>query len=58
MAGSGMRGDETEVIVNFEAIPGGTRLMLIQQRFHSRQARDNHTRGWSSSFDRLTSLAR
>jgi hypothetical protein len=43
--------------VNFEATPGGTRLVLLQQRFESKQARDNHNAGWSSSFDRLTKVA-
>jgi hypothetical protein len=50
-------GHETEVEVNFEAAPGGTRLVLLQQRFESKQARDNHNAGWSSSFDRLTKVA-
>jgi uncharacterized protein YndB with AHSA1/START domain len=54
---SGTRGQETEVMVTFEATPGGTRLVLVQQRFESKQARDNHTVGWSSSFDRLTEAA-
>jgi uncharacterized protein YndB with AHSA1/START domain len=54
---SGARGHETEVEVNFEATPGGTRLVLLQQRFESKQARDNHNAGWSSSFDRLTKVA-
>jgi uncharacterized protein YndB with AHSA1/START domain len=54
---SGGRGHETEVTVNFEATPGGTRLVLLQKRFESKQARDNHNIGWSSSFDRLTKIA-
>jgi uncharacterized protein YndB with AHSA1/START domain len=53
----GTRGHETEVVVNFEAAPGGTRLLLVQRRFASKQARDNHTNGWSASFDRLTRIA-
>jgi len=54
---SGARGHETEVVVDFEPIPGGTRLVLVQRRFESRQARDNHNAGWSSTFDRLTRIA-
>jgi uncharacterized protein YndB with AHSA1/START domain len=54
---SGTRGPETEVVVNFEATPGGTRLVLLHQRFASQQARDRHEIGWSSSFDRLAELA-
>jgi uncharacterized protein YndB with AHSA1/START domain len=51
------RGHETEVSVSFEAAPGGTRLVLVQQRFESRQARDNHHRGWSATFDRMTTMS-
>jgi len=54
---TGTRGQETEVMVTFEATPGGTRLVLVQQHFESKPARDNHTVGWSSSFDRLTKAA-
>ena len=53
---SGARGHETEVVVSFEAAPGGTRVVLLQQRFESKQARDNHTVGWSSAFDRMTKI--
>jgi uncharacterized protein YndB with AHSA1/START domain len=53
----GARGHETEVIVTFHAIPGGTRLVLLQKRFESKQARDKHNAGWSSSFDRLAMIA-
>jgi uncharacterized protein YndB with AHSA1/START domain len=54
---SGVRGHETEVTVDFEAAPGGTHLVLVQQRFESRQARDSHTRGWLASFDRIAGIA-
>jgi uncharacterized protein YndB with AHSA1/START domain len=54
---SGARGHETEVVVSFEATPGGTRLVLLQQRFESKQARDRHNVGWSSGFDRLAKIA-
>ena len=49
----GSRGHETEVTVTFEPTPGGTRLKLSQQTFQSREVRDNHGKGWSSSFDCL-----
>jgi uncharacterized protein YndB with AHSA1/START domain len=52
----GARGHETEVAVDFEPVPGGTRLLLVQQRFESQQARDNHTRGWSTSIDRMQKI--
>ena len=54
---NGARGHETEVVVNFEATAGGTRLVLLQQRFENEQTRDRHTAGWSSSFDRLARIA-
>jgi len=54
---SGARGHETEVEVNFEPAPGGTRLVLVQRRFENRQARDSHSNGWSAAFDRLTGIA-
>jgi len=50
---SGARGHESEVSVSFEPAPGGTRLVLVQQRFETRQARDNHDRGWAASFERI-----
>ena len=54
----GIRGHETEVTVAFEAAPGGTRLVLIQHRFDTKQARDGHAAGWSAAFDRMAALAR
>jgi uncharacterized protein YndB with AHSA1/START domain len=54
---SGARGHETEVMVSFEATPGGTRLVLLQQRFEGKETRDRHNFGWSSSFDRLAKIA-
>jgi uncharacterized protein YndB with AHSA1/START domain len=53
----GARGHETEVTVIFEMAPGGTRLVLLQQRFEGAQARDNHSRGWSTSFDRMAAIS-
>jgi uncharacterized protein YndB with AHSA1/START domain len=49
----GSRGHETEVTVTFEPVPGGTRLVLLQQIFQDQPARDNHGKGWESSFDSL-----
>jgi uncharacterized protein YndB with AHSA1/START domain len=53
---SGTRGHETEVSVSFEPAPGGTRLVLVQQQFDTRHARDNHNRGWAASFDRIGAI--
>lgn len=50
---SGTRGHETEIIVTFEPTPGGTHIKLLQQRFNTKLARDNHSRGWNSVLDRL-----
>jgi len=54
----GTRGSETEVTVSFEPVQGGTRLVLVHQNFHSKDARDRHSVGWSASFDRLTDLSK
>ena len=54
---NGMRGHETEVTVTFEAAPGGTRMVLTQQAFESKDSRDKHSHGWSSSFDCLARVA-
>ena len=43
--------------MSFEAAPGGTRLVLLQQRFESKEARDHHDGGWSAALDRLARLA-
>ncbi|WP_159006756.1 SRPBCC domain-containing protein [Bradyrhizobium sp. S69] len=53
---SGMRGHETKVSVRFEPAPGGTRIVLVQQSFETRLARDNHDRGWSASCDRMARM--
>jgi uncharacterized protein YndB with AHSA1/START domain len=53
----GSRGHETEVTVTFESAPGGTRLKLVQQMFQDKTARDNHSKGWTSSFNCLAQAA-
>lgn len=53
----GARGHETEVVVTFEATPGGTRLVLVQRRFETTERRDAHHGGWSQAFDRLVRIA-
>jgi uncharacterized protein YndB with AHSA1/START domain len=54
---SGARGHDTEVTVNFEAAPGGTRLVLEHRHFENSQARDRHDAGWAASFTRLAYIA-
>jgi uncharacterized protein YndB with AHSA1/START domain len=50
------RGHETEVTVTFEAAPGGTKLVIVQQPFESKEQRDAHGSGWSSTFNCLEKL--
>jgi uncharacterized protein YndB with AHSA1/START domain len=54
---AGVRGHETEVIVTFDTAPGGTRLVLEQRRFETRERRDAHHGGWSQAFDRIARIA-
>lgn len=54
---SAARGHESEVSVSFETAPGGTRLVLVHERFATSDDCDRHARGWSASLDRLTDIA-
>ena len=54
---NGLRGHESEVTVNFEAVPGGTRLVLVHQAFEGRPARDRHNNGWSTALGQLADVA-
>jgi len=47
---AGLRGHETEVTVTLEPVPGGTKMVLVQQGFVDADSRDRHQRGWGSSF--------
>jgi uncharacterized protein YndB with AHSA1/START domain len=51
------RGHESEVTVNFEKVPGGTRLVLVHERFEGRPARDRHNNGWTAALDHLAKIA-
>jgi uncharacterized protein YndB with AHSA1/START domain len=53
----GARGHETEVTVTFAPAPGGTKLVLVQKEFDTKDSRDRHEHGWASSFDRLSRAA-
>jgi uncharacterized protein YndB with AHSA1/START domain len=55
---NGAAGHETEVSVTFDATLGGTRLVLVHQRFESRDARDRHAAGWTASFERQAEIVR
>jgi uncharacterized protein YndB with AHSA1/START domain len=52
----GARGHETEVIVEFAAAPGGTKITIIQQAFATADSRDQHQRGWHSTLNCLDNL--
>jgi uncharacterized protein YndB with AHSA1/START domain len=53
----GVRGHESEVTVNFEAVPGGTRLVLLHEGFDTSNARDRHNNGWLAAINNLSALA-
>jgi uncharacterized protein YndB with AHSA1/START domain len=44
---------ETILTVAFEEVAGGTRVVLTQEGFGSRESRDGHVEGWSSTLDQL-----
>jgi uncharacterized protein YndB with AHSA1/START domain len=50
------RGGQTEITVNFEPMPGGTRLVLSHRNFNSEDARNRHFTGWSAGLGRLVNL--
>ena len=43
----------SQVTVNFLELDGGTDVQLTHERLPSVTSRDNHTQGWSGSFDKL-----
>lgn len=47
---------ESRVMVTFRAVPDGTDVTLIHDRFADAQAATNHRRGWTESFERLASV--
>ena len=54
---NGARGHESEVSVNFDAVPGGTRLVLVHQGFEGQPARNRHNNGWTAALNNLTDVA-
>lgn len=49
----GTVGHETIVTLDFKPVAGGTRLSLHQALFENEEMRDNHEKGWTSSFNCL-----
>lgn len=44
----------SRVTVTFRAVPGGTALTLVHDRFADPETATRHTRGWTESLERLT----
>ena len=47
---NGARGHETIVEIEFAPAGRNTKIVLTQREFDSKESRDNHGKGWSSSF--------
>src|SRR5579862_6229073 len=47
---------DTVVTVTFEELGGKTRLTLRHATFPSEEMRDDHTRGWNSTLDRMAEV--
>ena len=52
----GTRGHETEVAITFQPVAAGTRMRLVQSLFLSKEQRDMHNWGWTSSLNDLERL--
>lgn len=44
---------ESLVTVTFRQAGGGTELVFLHEQFFDEKVRDNHTRGWSGTLDKL-----
>lgn len=47
---------ESRVTVTFRPLGEGTEVTLVHDRFADEQARTNHRRGWTESFERLAGI--
>jgi uncharacterized protein YndB with AHSA1/START domain len=47
---NGVRGHETVVEIEFAPAGRNTRIVLTQRTFETKDGRDNHSKGWTSSF--------
>jgi uncharacterized protein YndB with AHSA1/START domain len=54
---NGARGHQSEVSVNFDAVPGGTRLVLVHRGFEGQPARNRHNHGWTAALNHLAEIA-
>ena len=43
----------SRISIALQAVPGGTELEFLQDRFFDQAARDNHERGWTASLVKL-----
>ena len=46
-------GEETLVTISLASREGGTELVLVHERFATRESRARHLDGWNSCFDKL-----
>ncbi|HYF42328.1 MAG TPA: SRPBCC domain-containing protein [Ramlibacter sp.] len=46
----------SRVTVELRAVPEGTELQFLHERFFDQAARDGHARGWSGAFAKLDAL--
>lgn len=46
----------TEVTIDFNAVDGGTEIVLTQIRFMDEAARDSHSEGWTGILNKLANL--
>jgi uncharacterized protein YndB with AHSA1/START domain len=49
---------ESLVTITFRATDGGTELLFLHEQLFNEAVRDDHKRGWSSSFDKLERFLR
>ena len=47
---------ESQVTIELDPLPDGTMLTLTHEQFYDEAARDNHSRGWNMSLDRLEAM--
>jgi len=50
---NGVRGHETVVTIEFAPAGRNTKVVLTQREFDSQESRDNHGKGWTSTFNCL-----
>ena len=54
--GNWVPGEKSLVTIHFRDMDGGTEIRLIHDRFHTKESRDGHNRGWVACVDRLEAV--